>query len=150
MPRDEGRALYELALAHGERAHRRHLARGRCVVREVGGLPGRRRRGDVAVLYSLDHHHGSEENQAGWEHFDPTLVDPADGRLNTLPTWQRTIALADLESTVFGLVGPSDGGRRALRPTARHPVHRRGPRPRRRLGRLRGLGPQGRASADSC
>jgi hypothetical protein len=59
------------------------------------------------VLYSLDHHHGSEENQAGWEHFDPTLVDPVDGRLNTLPTWQRTIADAQLEATVFALVGPS-------------------------------------------
>ncbi len=60
-----------------------------------------------SVLYSLDHHHGSEENQAGWEHFDATLVDPADGRLNTLPTWQRTIADAKLEETVIGLVGPS-------------------------------------------
>jgi hypothetical protein len=60
-----------------------------------------------SVLYSLDHHHGSEENQTGWEHFDATLVDPVDGRLNTLPSWQRTIADARLESTVIGLVGPS-------------------------------------------
>jgi predicted O-methyltransferase YrrM len=60
-----------------------------------------------SVLYSLDHHHGSEENQAGWEHFDESLVDPLDGRLNTLPTWQRTIADARLEATVVGLVGPS-------------------------------------------
>jgi hypothetical protein len=61
----------------------------------------------ASVLYSLDHHHGSEENQEGWGHFDPALVDPVDGRLNTLPTWQRTIAEAGLESTVIGLVGPS-------------------------------------------
>jgi predicted O-methyltransferase YrrM len=60
-----------------------------------------------SVLYSLDHHHGSEENQAGWEHFDPTLVDPFDGRLNTLPTWQRTIASAKLEASVIGLIGDS-------------------------------------------
>jgi len=59
------------------------------------------------VLYSLDHHHGSEENQVGWEYLDPSLVDPHDGRLNTLPTWQRTIGDAQLESTVLGLVGPS-------------------------------------------
>ena len=39
-----------------------------------------------SVLFSLDHHHGSEENQEGWEHFDSDLVDPDDGRLNTLPT----------------------------------------------------------------
>jgi predicted O-methyltransferase YrrM len=59
------------------------------------------------VLYSLDHHHGSEENQIGWEHFDRELIDPVDGRLNTLPHWQRTIATARLEETVVGLVGPS-------------------------------------------
>jgi predicted O-methyltransferase YrrM len=40
-------------------------------------------------------------------HFDPSLVDPVDGRLNTLPTWQRTIATARLEETVVGLVGHS-------------------------------------------
>ena len=96
------------------------------------------------MLYSLDHHHGSEENQEGWEHFDPSLVDPLDGRLNTLPSWQRTIAIARLESTVLGLVGPSlvvaahfdqaldllfiDGGHGA----------------RGGLGRLRGLDAQGR------
>ena len=34
-------------------------------------------------------------------------MDPLDGRLNTLPTWQRTIAEAGLEQTVIGLVGPS-------------------------------------------
>jgi MMP 1-O-methyltransferase len=60
-----------------------------------------------SVLYSLDHHHGSEENQPGWEHFDPDLVDPDDGRLNTLPTWQRSIAEAALERTVVGIVGES-------------------------------------------
>jgi hypothetical protein len=60
-----------------------------------------------AVLYSLDHHHGSEENQEGWEHFDPELVDPNDGRLNTLPSWQRTIGEAQLEATVVGLIGHS-------------------------------------------
>jgi len=43
----------------------------------------------------------------GWEHFDPSLVDERDGRLNTLPTWQRTIADARLEATVLGLVGAS-------------------------------------------
>lgn len=60
-----------------------------------------------SLLYSLDHHRGSEETQEGWEHFDPELVDPADGRLNTLPAWQRTIAAAGLEGSVVGLVGES-------------------------------------------
>ena len=31
------------------------------------------------VLFTIDHHHGSEENQAGWEHHDPEVVDPRTG-----------------------------------------------------------------------
>ncbi|NED55083.1 class I SAM-dependent methyltransferase, partial [Micromonospora aurantiaca] len=33
------------------------------------------------VLVTVDHHHGSEENQAGWEYHDPSLVDPSTGRM---------------------------------------------------------------------
>ncbi len=105
MPDDEGDALFRAGLA---------TSRTTGTWLEIGAWCGKsalylgaaaEARG--AVLYSLDHHHGSEENQAGWEHFDPDLVDPIDGRLNTLPTWQRTIAEADLEETVIGLVGHS-------------------------------------------
>ena len=38
-----------------------------------------------AVLFALDHHRGSEENQAGWEWHEPDLVDPEVGRMDTLP-----------------------------------------------------------------
>jgi predicted O-methyltransferase YrrM len=107
MPRNEGLALTNFALKLGER-----FPAGTWL--EVGAWCGKSAiylgvaaEATNSVLYSLDHHHGSEENQAGWEHFDPTLVDPVDGRLNTLPTWQRTIAGARLEETVIGLVGPS-------------------------------------------
>lgn len=107
MPRDEGLSLYQHALRLGER-----MPGGTWL--EVGAWCGKSALylGAAAevtggVLYSLDHHHGSEENQEGWEHFDSALVDPADGRLNTLPTWQRTIAAAQLEASVVGLVGDS-------------------------------------------
>jgi predicted O-methyltransferase YrrM len=107
MPTNEGLALFEHALLTGERT-----PGGTWL--EVGAWCGKSATylGAAAeetncVLYSLDHHHGSEENQEGWEHFDESLVDPVDGRLNTLPHWQRTIAQARLESTVIGLVGPS-------------------------------------------
>jgi predicted O-methyltransferase YrrM len=107
MPKNEGLALYEAAFEYGRR-----VPGGTWL--EVGAWCGKSALylGNAAeatqsVLYSLDHHHGSEENQAGWEHFDPTLVDPIDGRLNTLPSWQRTIATARLEETVVGLVGHS-------------------------------------------
>ncbi len=59
------------------------------------------------VLFCVDHHHGSEENQAGWEHHDPTLVDPRTGRIDTLPAFRRTIADAGLEATVIAVVGES-------------------------------------------
>lgn len=108
MPRAEGLALFEHALGHGSLAkHGTWLEVGAWCGKSAVYL-GAAAEASHSVLYSLDHHHGSEENQEGWEHFDASLVDPADGRLNTLPTWQRTIADAGLESTVVGLVGPSE------------------------------------------
>jgi predicted O-methyltransferase YrrM len=107
MPREEGLALYEFALAHGERSHRGTWLEIGAWCGKSAVYLGAAAEATSSVLYSLDHHHGSEENQAGWEHFDETLVDPFDGRLNTLPSWQRTIAQAQLESTVIGLIGPS-------------------------------------------
>jgi hypothetical protein len=61
----------------------------------------------ATVLFSVDHHRGSEENQAGWEHHDPAVVDPASGRMDTLPWARRTIEQAGLEGSVVLLVGPS-------------------------------------------
>ena len=37
-----------------------------------------------AVLFSIDHHRGSEENQPGWEHHEADLVDPDLGQIDTL------------------------------------------------------------------
>jgi predicted O-methyltransferase YrrM len=107
MPVAEGVALTDAGLAEGAR-------RPGGTWLEIGAWCGKSAiylgaaaEATGSVLYSLDHHHGSEENQAGWEHFDAELVDPVDGRLNTLPTWQRSIARAGLEATVLGIVGPS-------------------------------------------
>ena len=58
-----------------------------------------------AHLVTLDHHHGSEENQPGWEWHDPALVDTRTGRLETLPHARRALADAGLEETVTLLVG---------------------------------------------
>ncbi|MBA9007426.1 class I SAM-dependent methyltransferase [Thermomonospora cellulosilytica] len=104
MPPDEGRALYETALDYG--------AKGPML--EIGSYCGKsaiyfgaaaRRVG--TVLVTVDHHHGSEENQAGWEYHDPTLVDPRTGRMDTLPTFRRTIGAAGLEDEVIAVVGTS-------------------------------------------
>jgi MMP 1-O-methyltransferase len=59
------------------------------------------------VLFSIDHHHGSEENQAGWDHHDPEVVDAETGRMDTLPFFRRTIERAGLEDVVVGVVGDS-------------------------------------------
>ena len=107
MPDDEGEALY-LAALPGRRLH----AGGTFV--EIGAWSGKSTvyLGAAAeetggVLFSLDHHHGSEENQAGWEHHDSSLVDPTTGRIDTLPHWRRAMMKAELESSVVGLVGDS-------------------------------------------
>ncbi|HEV2428203.1 MAG TPA: class I SAM-dependent methyltransferase, partial [Acidimicrobiales bacterium] len=104
MPEPEGRALYELA---------RDCARPRGTWLELGAWCGKSTvylgaaaEEAGALLYSLDHHRGSEETQAGWEHFDPAVVG-ADGRIDTLPHWRATLAAAGLEGSVVGLVGES-------------------------------------------
>lgn len=59
------------------------------------------------VLYTVDHHRGSEENQPGWEHHEPDLVDPEIGLMDTLGIFRRTIAHAGLEQSVIAVVGDS-------------------------------------------
>src|SRR4051794_9149202 len=104
MPDDEGLALHRLArerLPHGPAVEigtycgKSALYLG-AAAREVGG-----------VVFTVDHHHGSDENQAGWEHHDPSLVDPRTGRMDTLPWFRRTIEDARLEDVVVAVVGDS-------------------------------------------
>ena len=59
------------------------------------------------VLFCVDHHRGSEENQPGWEHHDPEVVDPDLGVIDTLPFFRRTVADAGLEGTIVAVVGDS-------------------------------------------
>jgi MMP 1-O-methyltransferase len=65
-----------------------------------------RRKG--AQLVTVDHHHGSEENQPGWEWHDPSLVDPHTGRIDTLPFLRHALADAQLEATVSVVVGGTE------------------------------------------
>jgi MMP 1-O-methyltransferase len=59
------------------------------------------------VLFSVDHHRGSEENQAGWEHHDTTVVDARTGRMDTLPFFRATVHDAGLEDVVIAIIGQS-------------------------------------------
>jgi hypothetical protein len=64
--------------------------------------------GAPTVLYSLDHHHGSEEMQAGWPDHDPSLIDKATGMMDSLPRWRRRIEECEADDIVIGLIGRSD------------------------------------------
>ncbi len=107
MPPDEGDALYDAAL-------RLRSSNVKAPIVEVGSYCGRSTvwlgaaaRELGTVVFAVDHHRGSEENQVGWEWHDEALVDPATGRLDTLPHFRRTIAGAGLEDVVVAVVGES-------------------------------------------
>ena len=105
MPPDEGLALHDAAML---------VPAGGSPMLEIGSYCGKsavylgaaaRARG--TILFALDHHRGSEENQAGWEHHDASLVDEEFGLMDTLPVFRRTIARAGLEAHVVAVIGRS-------------------------------------------
>jgi MMP 1-O-methyltransferase len=102
MPPDEGLALHEAALA----ASGPWLEVGTYCGKSAVYL-GAAAREAGTVLFTVDHHRGSEENQAGWEHHDPGLVDPDLGVMDTLPVFRRTIHDAGLDDVVVAVVGDS-------------------------------------------
>ena len=61
-----------------------------------------------AVLFSVDHHTGSEEQQPGQEYFDPDLMDKETGKIDTLRLFRKTITDFDLENTVIPIIGRSE------------------------------------------
>lgn len=104
MPPDEGLALYEAAA--GLQVPGPLLEVGSYCGKSSVYL-GTAAQADDRILFALDHHRGSEENQEGWEWHEPDLVDPAVGKMDTLPIFRRTIHDAGLEGTVVALVGDS-------------------------------------------
>jgi MMP 1-O-methyltransferase len=106
LPSHEAAALHHAGLVAGEEGNRPLLEVGAYCGKSAVWL-GAAARQTGTVLFSVDHHRGSEENQAGWEWHDQDLVDPATGRMDTLPWWRATVAAAGLEDVVIGLVGDS-------------------------------------------
>jgi hypothetical protein len=102
---EEGRRLYELAA--------RACRLGPCL--EIGSYCGKSGvylgtacREGGAILFSVDHHRGSEEQQPGEEYFDPDLFDPGAGRVDTLPCFRATLECFGLEDAVVPLVCRSE------------------------------------------
>ncbi|MFF4247352.1 class I SAM-dependent methyltransferase [Streptomyces sp. NPDC001822] len=105
MPVHEGLALYSAAV---------EAASLGLPLLEVGTYCGRSTillaaaaRDAGLTALTVDHHRGSEEQQPGWEYHDPSVVDPALGLMDTLPTFRRTLHEAGLEEHVVALVGRS-------------------------------------------
>src|SRR5680860_1415175 len=101
MPEDEGLLLHRYA--------RQQAKEGPLL--EVGTYCGKSAiylgaaaREAHGTVFTVDHHHGSEENQAGWEHHDTSLVDARTGRMDTLPFFRRTIEDAGLEDQVIAVI----------------------------------------------
>jgi len=61
-----------------------------------------------AVLFSIDHHTGSEEQQPGQEYFDPDLLDRETGKIDTLRLFRKTIDDFDLGNAVIPVIGRSE------------------------------------------
>lgn len=101
---EEGAVLYAAAAARA--------AFGPCL--EIGGYCGKSAMylGSACaehdqLVFSVDHHRGSEENQPGWEYFDPEVWDEEAHAVDTFPFFRATIRKANLEGTVVPIIGRS-------------------------------------------
>jgi len=105
LDENEGQHLYEIALEAGKL--------GPCL--EIGSYCGKSTiylgtacRETDSILFSIDHHQGSEEQQPGQEYFDPELFDAQTGCVDTFKIFRKTIETADLEDTVVPMVCKSE------------------------------------------
>jgi predicted O-methyltransferase YrrM len=101
LDKEEGKGLYEIAFEA--------CKLGPCL--EIGSYCGKSSvylgtacREHNGILFSIDHHRGSEEQQPGEEYFDPELFDPKTGRVDTFKEFRKTLEKAGLEETVVPMV----------------------------------------------
>ena len=105
IAREEAMRLYELA--------REASLIGPCL--EIGSYCGKTAsyigmgcRENGGILFSIDHHRGSEEQQPGEEYFDPDLLDKETGMIDTFRIFRKTISDLGLEGTVIPVVARSE------------------------------------------
>ena len=98
---DEGRCLYEIALEASRW--------GPCL--EIGSYCGKSTvyigtacKANSSILFSIDHHRGSEEQQPGQSYFDPELFDSKAGRMDTFGEFRKTLEKAGIEDTVKTII----------------------------------------------
>lgn len=105
LDEEEGQCLYETALRAGPK--------GPCL--EIGSYCGKSTvylgtacKEIDSILFSIDHHRGSEEQQPGEAYFDPDLYDPRSGRIDTFREFRNTIAAVGIEDSVVPIVCNSE------------------------------------------
>jgi len=101
MDPQEGERLYQVSLEASKL--------GPCL--EIGSYCGKSTiylgsacKANGSVLFSIDHHRGSEEQQPGEQYFDPELFDHESGKIDTFPFFRKTLEAAGLEDTVIPMV----------------------------------------------
>ena len=104
MPPAEGLVLYQTAASYSHTGPILEIG-SYCGKSTIYLAAGARAKGQRVI--TVDHHRGSEEHQPGWEYHDPSLVDPAAGRIDTLPRLRATLAAAGLEDDVIVIAGRS-------------------------------------------
>jgi predicted O-methyltransferase YrrM len=104
MAQEEGMRLYELA--------REASRRGPCL--EIGSYCGKSTaylgmgcRESGGILFSIDHHEGSEEQQPGQEYFDPELFNEKTGKIDTFPIFRNVLRQMSLTDAVVPIVSKS-------------------------------------------
>ena len=104
LEKEEGESLYKFA--------KKYSSKRPCL--EIGSYCGKSAiyLGNAAkennqILYSIDHHKGSEEQQPGEEFFDPDLLDETGKGINTLPFFLETLDKAGLHDNVVPIVSTS-------------------------------------------
>ena len=104
LDEEEGLKLYDLA--------REISRRGPCL--EIGSYCGKSAlylgsacRENNGILFSIDHHRGSEEHQPGEFFHDPDLYNPGDDVMDSFGEFRRNIRRAGLEETVVPVVADS-------------------------------------------
>ncbi|MCX6005283.1 MAG: class I SAM-dependent methyltransferase [Chloroflexi bacterium] len=101
LAEDEGQKLYALALETA--------SQGPCL--EIGSFCGKSTvyigaacKTKGVILYTIDHHRGSEEQQPGQPYYDPEIFDEKSGMIDSFPALRETLKKAGLEDTVVPMV----------------------------------------------
>jgi len=105
LDKDEGLRLYQIALDASRQ--------GPCL--EIGSYCGKSTlylgaacRENRSILFAVDHHSGSEEQQPGEGYFDPETYDIRQGRMDTFPLFRKALIDGGLEDTVVPILARSE------------------------------------------